>query len=323
MALMLIVMFSENAVVRFSCGASAPCYRGTEDVLVVTIVIAPLEFGDIQRQIFAADFVETAHDAALQERPETINRLSMDRAIDVLASAMPHDTMPFQLAISRMIISRDQANFFRNGFADEAVQSFNVGMVDDAGHDIALALDGADNSILAFPASSGRALVPMAVLFLAADIGFVNFDDAHEFAKIRIGQPGANAMAHIVCGRVGTKTKYPMYLQCGNAFLTGQHQIDDFEPGPHRDIGVFEDCSNQDRETIAERGTLAALPVEWTLRQFSEIFASTSRTTNPMRPTPRNEVGFTSIIRLEEPIELRDGHLFCELWAGHRSAPDV
>jgi hypothetical protein len=39
---------------------------------------------------------------------------------------------------------------------------------------------------------------------------------------------------------------------------------------------------------------LATLPMEWTLCQFSNIFAPSPRETNALRPRPRNQVGFAS-----------------------------
>ena len=172
-----------------SYGASATRYRRAEYVRVIAIVVTPFEFRDVQRQIFAADFVEAAHDTALQQRPKTIDSLSVNRAIDVLASAMPHGAVLFQLAISRKFICCDQADFFRDGFANEAVQGFCIGMRDDARHHIALAFDGADNSVLAFAAGSWRALSPMSVFVLAADIGFIDFDNAQKLAEFRFGEP--------------------------------------------------------------------------------------------------------------------------------------
>ena len=58
--------------------ASATPYGRAEDVGIVPIVIAPLELRNVQRQIFSADFVEVAHDAALQERSDAIDRGSVD-----------------------------------------------------------------------------------------------------------------------------------------------------------------------------------------------------------------------------------------------------
>ncbi len=70
---------SENASASFgpSCVSAQP-YGRTENVGVISVVIAPFELGNVQREIFAADFVEATHSTAVQERPETIDCLSVD-----------------------------------------------------------------------------------------------------------------------------------------------------------------------------------------------------------------------------------------------------
>ena len=75
-----------------------------EDVGIVPIVVAELKLSDVQRQILTADFVEAAHNAALQERPETVDGLGVDRAVYILSSAMPDNAVLFQLAITRVIV---------------------------------------------------------------------------------------------------------------------------------------------------------------------------------------------------------------------------
>lgn len=65
-------------------GVSATRYRGTENVVIAPVVIPELKFRDVQRQILAADLVEAAHDAALQQRPEAINALGVHHAVNVL-----------------------------------------------------------------------------------------------------------------------------------------------------------------------------------------------------------------------------------------------
>jgi hypothetical protein len=55
----------------------------------------------------------------------------VDRSADVLTSAMLHDAVPFQFAISGMIISRNQADFFRDSFPDETIQRFGIGVLND------------------------------------------------------------------------------------------------------------------------------------------------------------------------------------------------
>lgn len=57
--------------------------RLAEDVRVLSIVVAELEFRDIQRKIFAADFVIGADSAALNQAPEAFDGVGVDRAHDI------------------------------------------------------------------------------------------------------------------------------------------------------------------------------------------------------------------------------------------------
>jgi hypothetical protein len=52
-----------------SYGVSAPCYSCAENIRIVPVLIPEFEYRDIERQVFAADFVERAS-AAFVERPE-------------------------------------------------------------------------------------------------------------------------------------------------------------------------------------------------------------------------------------------------------------
>ena len=54
---------------------STPLDRRSENVHVLTIVISELEFGDIERHIFAAHFVKRADHAALEDRPKAFDSI--------------------------------------------------------------------------------------------------------------------------------------------------------------------------------------------------------------------------------------------------------
>jgi hypothetical protein len=60
--------------------ASAACYRSLEDIPVMPIIVAELEFRDIERQILFTDFMERADDATLEDAAKTFNRVRMDGA---------------------------------------------------------------------------------------------------------------------------------------------------------------------------------------------------------------------------------------------------
>jgi hypothetical protein len=175
---------SENAPVfsGFS-GASAPRYRGLEDIGIRSIVVSKLKLRDVQRQVLPADLVEAVHDAALQQRPETIDGLRVHDAVNVLLLGMTDEAVreiSFEVPITGMLIGDEQANVIGDRLANEAVQRRGIGIVDNAGDHVALALDCTDGDELASNASSGMFLVPMTVAVAAADISFVNVYESRQ-----------------------------------------------------------------------------------------------------------------------------------------------
>ena len=93
--------------------ASAACYRSLEDFGVVSIVVAELEFRDVERQIFGADLVERADDATLEDRPKAFNRVGMDSADNIMTRGVMDGFMveAGQSIINSALVSRKQAHF--------------------------------------------------------------------------------------------------------------------------------------------------------------------------------------------------------------------
>ena len=80
---------------------------------LLAIVVAKLELRDIERQILRADLVERANDTALEDRPETFNRVGMDRADDILAGRVANNAMReigFQATIASPFIRNQKAD---------------------------------------------------------------------------------------------------------------------------------------------------------------------------------------------------------------------
>ena len=67
--------------------------RRSEDVRVHAVVVPELELGNIERHVFTADLVEGSDDAALEDRPEAFNRLSMNGTDNVLPFGMVDDAV--------------------------------------------------------------------------------------------------------------------------------------------------------------------------------------------------------------------------------------
>src|SRR5258706_15626714 len=103
-----------------------------ENVIVQPVVIAKLELSNVERQILAADLVIGADHTALNQRPETFNRIRVQRADDVLASGMMDSAMRvfvIQSQIAAMLVSREQGNVRLDSLANEGLHR---GLVDGA-----------------------------------------------------------------------------------------------------------------------------------------------------------------------------------------------
>jgi hypothetical protein len=200
-------------------GASAPCYRSAEDVRVLPIVVSELKFGHVERHIFRADFMEGADNTAFQDRPETFNRVGVDGTNNIFMFAVSDEGVRkflTEFSISAHVIGNEKADFVGYRLADETAQCGAVEMLHDAGKNITLAADRADNTDLAGPgpARTAAALVPMFILVLSADVGFVHFDDASELVGLVFAQSGADAIAHGQRGFIGAEAHDALDLQC-------------------------------------------------------------------------------------------------------------
>jgi hypothetical protein len=303
---------AENASVFCgSVGVSATRYRGLENVVIGPVIIPELKFRDVQRQIFAADLVKTSHDAALQERPKTVDCLRVNDTINILFCGMPDDAMVeivAEVPIAGMLIGRDETYFLGNRRADERVHSFGIGIVDDASNNVALATDSADHDRLSGNAGSGMLLIPMAIAVAAADIGFVNFDDAAKLG-FRFDESGADFVAHGMCGAVAAEAHHTLDLKSADPFFAGEHQMHDLEPLSERLVRVLKDGASNVREAIGSHwSAFIALPVKLSPGQWESLSAATWAL-DAIRPAARDQVNLASLFVGKGRLELSDCHL--------------
>ena len=64
---------------------------------------------------------------------------------------------------------------------------------------------------------------------------------------------------------------YAHDLQCADALLAGQHQVDDLEPVAERLVGVLEDRSDQTRRTDSRQPWRTWLHCQWKGRLVTRI----------------------------------------------------
>ena len=146
----------QSAVLLFS--ASLDCR--SENVRVLPVIVSELELGNIERHIFAAHFVERADHAAFEYRPEAFDGLSMNCTDDILASGVVNGgvwVILIEWIVARILIGAKQADFMRDGFADERGESGSPDVRDHARNHIALAANGADDWRFAGTNATGSA----------------------------------------------------------------------------------------------------------------------------------------------------------------------
>src|SRR5579885_435751 len=123
-------------------GVSASGNRRSENVVIESVVIFELTFRDVERQIFAADFVIAADNRPFEDAPKAFNRIRVDRADHVAVRGMPTALMVVlsQVVIDFVFIGRKQADLGRYNLAHKFFCFEFADRAENAGNDVALAL---------------------------------------------------------------------------------------------------------------------------------------------------------------------------------------
>jgi hypothetical protein len=293
---------------------SASLYRRPENIRVLAVVIPELELGDVQMQILLADAMVGPNEATLQHRPEAFNGLSVDRANDVFVRPMINSLVGKavlgQSLISRPLICAEEANFVRDRFIDESSQCRALHILDDAGNDIPLATDCADDNGLALFVALPAPLVPMPIAAIASDNSLINFDDPAKLADV-LNHSGSDFVTHEPSGLVRAEAHIAEDLKGAHSLLADQHQVRDAEPIPERFIRIFKNRSGKVRKAIAgitARGALRTLPMPNAAMEFIHSRVAAARAYHAVRPTPNDKVLDAVVLSPEQRVKLRCGH---------------
>ena len=315
---------SKSAMLKAS--ALASFNRRSENIVVDAIVIFELTFRDVEREIFAADLVIAANDAALELRPETLNRIRVNCADNVTLSGVV-DALVWvvgQAAVDAAFVGRQQADFVGNAFTHESFGISLVHRLQDTGDDVALAAYRTDDRCLGgrrmFATTS--ALIPMLVLVLAANESFVDFDDTAEF-RFWLNQGGADFVAHAPRGFIRAEAHKAHDLERGHSLFARQHEVSDLEPVAERLVRVLEDRTRDMGESVGGlRRTSVAVPMPAIL-EFSDLCRATAGAMDAIGPAAGDQVVPAGFLIGESRLELGVGHLVD--WfrtAGNRTLPD-
>src|ERR1700730_2074968 len=295
--------------------------RRSEDVRILSIIIAELELGDIERHIFPAHFVECAYHAALEDRPEAFDGLSVDCSDDILTSRMVNNSRVWVILVERIVawilIGAKQAHSMRDSFADERSKRGGLYVRDNARNHIALAADSADDRRFAGTdtarSTAAAAFIPMQVLGQAADKSFIDFDNSAELINV-LHERDADAVTHIPSRFQGAKSHIMPNLAGAYSLFASEHQMNNAIPVAERLISVFEDCPGNMRKAIALRCASITLPVPRLRRDGINLLSPATRTPDTIWPTLADKVSATSVFVGEHRLELGDAHLMDLRW---------
>ncbi len=285
--------------------SSACCYHALEHVGMLPVVVPEGELVEVQREVVLRHFMEGAHDAALDERPEAIQIIGMDVTVDVFADGVAHDLVRetcFQHAIAWVFICGDQIHLLRDCLVNKPRQGELVGILDYLRDDISLAGDCTDHGEFPRRSTASCSLLmatsnppSMSVLGLPTDVGFVHFDYARQLLELPVLHSGADTVTHVPRRPIGTRADGTLNLHGAHPLLALAHEIDHLEPGAERVVSVLEDGPHQWREAVALLATLLALPVPWT-GEFMNFRVPTAWAGDTLRPAQLNQVALAGVL---------------------------
>lgn len=273
--------------------------RRAENIIVEPVVIAELKLRDVQRQVFRADFVECADDAAFHQRPETLNRIRVNCADNILFGYVPDGlAIVFRKSVKDFaFIGSKKTDFIGNHLAHELLCGFLGDTADRANDNIPLTAYRADEWRLAGTCTARFAvvfLVPMTVCVFATNPSFIDLDNPAKF-DFRLNKSRADFVAHQPSGFDGAEAHVAPDLPRTNSLFAGEHQVNDFEPVTERLVRVLENGASDDGETIAVVGTHLALPVIAGCERI-DLVVVTAGAFDTIRPAPSLQVGPASTL---------------------------
>jgi hypothetical protein len=294
----------------------ADAHCRTEDIAIVSVVIAELKLGDVQRQILSRNLVKCADNTALKDGPKALNRVCVNGTHHILPASMVNDRVGvsrIQPFIANPLIRAEQANFLIYTSPHKALKSVCADVLDHTGYNAPFSADSARYDRFAgthTARSTGAALVPMFVLFFSTNKRFVYFHNAHQFLKALVGKASTNAVAHIMRCFVRAEAHHALDLKGRNTFLADEHKVDDLEPHKQIDVRILKDGADKVREAVGRAyATIHALPLIHHRFEFKNAQRAAARAVNAVGPTFANQVRIASSFIWEKSFKLQNGKL--------------
>lgn len=282
-----------------------------KNINVLAVVIAELEFREIQRQVRFADVVICPQDSTLEQRPEVVNIGRVNIASHVFVAAMVHGAVLVsefrKVSVAGMFIRRHQINLIADGLPDEFGKRCRIRTFNHLTDYVPLAANGSEYGGFGRRAGLVNALTHVAIAILPAEVRFVHFNNTHELAEILILHRRTEPMAEIPSGLIGTRANLPVNLESANALFAIEHRIENLKPSRQRVLCVLHNSPSEQGKPIAGLAAFGTLPVALAL-QLVYILVGTARTSNAIRPAMLENVGPAGFFGMEGFHQLLQRH---------------
>src|SRR5712691_10015232 len=224
---------------------------------------------------------------------------------------------PAQPMITAEIVCAEQANFRGNRFIDEGFNRTHSKVINDARDYVTLALHRADDCALAACTAPALvfALAFVAVVVVAANVGFINLDNAAKLFDI-FNKRSSDLVAHLPSGLVRTETHETIDLHRTHALLAREHEVSNTKPVAKGLVRVLENRSSDVRKPITVGGAFLALPMPLARFEIIDLGIAAARAAHTIGPSTSDQIGFASFFVGKHRLELGSG----ELMNGFRTA---
>ena len=225
------------------------------------------------------------------------------------------------VVVGRILIGRDQRNLFIDRVVHEASERPGVRFADNLANHVAFALDSANHAHLAVTDGFAHRLrpgsvtlltallVPMAIAILPADVGFIDFNDPHQFMEVGIVKVGSEPHANVPSGLVRTRSDHAMNLDGADAFFRDEHEIQNLEPRPKWVVCILEYRADVEREAIGRFPASVADPMIGPGLENVEFIAIAARAADAFRPALRYQVILAGRFIRKHGVKLLKRHL--------------
>lgn len=206
------------------------------------MVVAIAKLGDVLMQMAQGDLVVLADDTALQQPPESFNRVRVDFAIYV-GNLMVDDRVKHKAVNStvaaELVSDEDSIRDF-DVLADELRQTLEIELrfVYGASNDFSATFNHSDYGN--FRGSASTLVCACSFARLSADVGLVHLHDAFEQLAL-LEHRIANPHSHVPSG-ILVDFQIAGQLSSRKSFLRVQNERDRQEPFLQRQMSVMEDC---------------------------------------------------------------------------------